>query len=258
MTAEMQTVRPDPVEYMLQVARMPAAVAYKAHVLSEMSLAPGVRVVDVGCGPGADLLDPAALVAPGGLVVGLDVDPQMLAAAAGRTSSGVALVAGDAHSIPLTSRCIDRIRTDRSLQHMRDPRLVLQEFRRVLVPGRIAVLAEPDWRTLVIDGGRPDIASRFVDYTCEQVVHNATVGREVARLGRDAGFLVSNVVAFPTVLRDFEQADKLLGFTRNAHAAAAAGYLTEDQADDWLEDLHRGPFLTAVTLFVTTLVAPQE
>lgn len=250
----MGTARPDPVDYMLQVAATPEAVAYKSYVLAEMALTAGVSVVDVGCGPATDLQGAADLVAPGGVVVGLDFDRRMLTAAARRASSGVALLAGDAHSLPLRSKCIDRIRTDRALQHMRDPRSVLQEFRRVLTPGGIAVLAEPDWRTLAVDGGPQDIANRFVDYTCEQVVLNATVGRGVARLGQAAGFLVSNVVAFPTVFRDFAQADRIFGLARNAHAAAEAGYLTKDQAAEWLADLFRGPVSAAVTLFVTTLV----
>lgn len=258
LTEAMQITRPDPVDYMLQVARMPAAVAYKSHVLSEMALAAGVKVVDVGCGPATDLRQTADLVAPDGLVVGLDFDARMLAAALKRASSGMALVAGDSHSLPLRSQCIDRIRTDRALQHMNEPGWVLQEFHRVLTPGGIAVLAEPDWRTLVIDGGRRDVASRFVDYTCEQVVRNATVGREVARIGQDAGFLVSNVVAFPAVLRDLDQADKIFGFTRNAYAASEAGYMSKPQAREWLADLQHGPVLAAVTLFVTTLTVSRE
>jgi len=251
----MDAARPDPVDYMLQVARTPAAVAYKSHVLAEMSLAPGASAADVGCGPATDLQDVADLVAPDGLVVGLDFDQRMLAAAANRSTGGAALVAGDAHMLPLASGRIDRVRTDRALQHVSDPRLVLREFHRVLAPGGIAVLAEPDWRTLVIDGGSREVGRRFVDYTCERVVRNATVGREVGRLGQDAGFLVRNVVAFPTVLRDFAQADRIFGLTRNAQAATQAGYLPKDQADEWLADLLRGPVLAAVTLFVTTLVA---
>src|SRR5579875_1526970 len=247
---------------MAQVARTPAAVAYKSHVLSEMSLVGGMTVVDVGCGPGTDLADAAALVSPRGLVIGLDRDERMLAAAARREprpqAGRIALVAADAHSIPLQSNCIDRIRTDRALQHMRNPRSVLQEFRRVLLPGCIAVVAEPDWRTLVIDGGCREVGSRFVDFTCEQVVRNATIGRELARLGQEAGLVVADVAAFSTVLRDFVQADKIFGFTRNAHAAAEAGHLTRREGDAWVAELRRGPMLVAVTLFVTTLIADPD
>src|SRR5579875_3450846 len=231
---------------MAQVARTPAAVAYKSHVLSEMSLVGGMTVVDVGCGPGTDLADAAALVSPRGLVIGLDRDERMLAAAARREprpqAGRIALVAADAHSIPLQSNCIDRIRTDRALQHMRNPRSVLQEFR----------------RTLLIDGGCREVASRFVDFTCEQVVRNATIGREFARLGQEAGLVVADVAAFSTVLRDFVQADKIFGFTRNAHAAAEAGHLTRREGDAWVAELRRGPMLVAVTLFVTTLIADPD
>jgi SAM-dependent methyltransferase len=236
---------------MLQVARTPAAVAYKRHVLAEMQLGAGLTVVDVGCGPGTDLQDAADLV-PSGLVVGLDLDQRMLAAVP--RSTGAAPVAGDAHRLPFATGSIDRLRTDRALQHVRNPAHVLQEFHRVLRPGGIAVLAEPDWRSLVIDGGRTDVANRFVDYTCERVVRNASVGSEAARLGQSLGFTASNVVAFPAVLRDMTHADKVFGLTRNAVAAASAGYLTRDAADEWLADLARGPVLVAVTLFVTTLV----
>lgn len=250
----MDATRPNPVDYMLRVAGTPAAAAYKQHVLAEMRLAPGGRAVDVGCGPATDLQDVADLVAPDGVVVGLDFDRRMLAAAAHRSAGGAALVAGDAHTLPLASGSINRLRTDRAFQHVNDPRLVLQEFHRVLAPGGVAVLAEPDWGTLVIDGGSPEVGKRFVDYTCERVVRNATVGREIGRLGQSAGFGVRKIVAFPTVLRDFEEADHIFGLTRNAHAATRAGYLAEDEADEWLADLLRGPILAAVTLFVTTLV----
>lgn len=141
---------------------------------------------------------------------------------------------------------------------MEQPDLVLTEFRRVLRPGGIAVLAEPDWGTLVIDGGRADVAACFVRYTCAEVVRNATIGREVARLGVAAGFAVHNVVAFATVIREFVAVDKIFGLTRNAHAAAGAGYLTLENADAWLGQLQSGPTLATLTLFSTTLIAPDR
>src|SRR5207248_1068782 len=152
-TAAVADPRPDPIEYMLDVAQTPSAVAYKRHVLTELALVRGAVVADVGCGPATDLAAQQDLVTPDGLVLGIDVDRRMLTAAVDRVSSGATLIAADAHLLPLKSGSVDRVRTDRALQHMRDPRLVLTEFRRVLRPGGIAVVAEPDWGTLVIDGG---------------------------------------------------------------------------------------------------------
>jgi ubiquinone/menaquinone biosynthesis C-methylase UbiE len=109
-----RTARPDPVDYMLQVARTPSAIAYKAHVLAELDLSPGMVLVDVGCGPGTDLRAMAQRAAPTGLVLGLDRDRQMLGAATVRLSRVASLAAADAHRLPLTSGVVDRLRTDRS------------------------------------------------------------------------------------------------------------------------------------------------
>lgn len=234
---------------------MPSAIAYKAHVLAELSLEAGMTVVDVGCGPGTDLREAAARVVPGGSVIGIDLDQHMLATAADRIGTGVSLMVADAHELPLRSASIDRLRTDRSFQHMRDPHLGLGEFRRVLRDRGVAVLAEPDWRTFVIDGGDSAVAERFVDYTCREVVRNATVGRAIPRLGHETGFETRRVVAFPTVIREMAQADKVFGLTRNVRAATDAGFMTKTAADKWLSDLHGAPMLAAVTLFVTTLFA---
>jgi SAM-dependent methyltransferase len=243
---------------MLRVARTPSAVAYKAYVVAELALTTGLTVVDIGCGPGTDLSAVAEMVGPDGLIVGVDLEQTMLIAAASRVPPGVALIAADAHSLPLTSGSVDRVRIDRALQHMIDPRAVLADLVRVLRPGGLAVIAEPDWRTLVIDGADAEVSERFVDYTCREVVRNAVIGREVARLGTEAGFITADVMAFPAVLRDFAAADKIFGLTRNAHAAADAGYLDRTAADSWRADLSTGCMLAAVTLFVTTLLRQRD
>lgn len=97
------------------------------------------------------------------------------------------------------------------------------------------------------------MGNSFVSYTCERLVRNAIVGREIGRLGQDAGFALRDIVAFPTALRDVMHADQIFGLTRNARAATAAGNLAQDEIQQWLADLTRGPVLAAVTLFVTTL-----
>jgi len=79
------------------------------------------------------------------------------------------------------------------------------------------------------------------------------IGRQVARLGVEAGLVTRNVIAFPALLRDFATADKIFGLTRNALAAVESGYLGREEAETWIADLATGVVLAAVTLFVTTL-----
>ena len=55
-------------------------------VLREAHPAPGERVLDVGCGPGATTLPYAAAVGPTGHVTGIDISEPMLAVARSRVA----------------------------------------------------------------------------------------------------------------------------------------------------------------------------
>lgn len=246
---------PDPIDYMALVAATAAGSAYKPLVLRQLDLRPRHVLLDVGCGPGTDLAVMYTAVADTGLVVGVDVDHRTLMEAKGRTVdlAAVSVTASDAHSLPISDGHVDRVRTDRALRHMAEPGRVRTAFRRVLRPQGIAVLAEPDWGTLVIDCSQEATSRTFVDYICREVVRNALIGRQVARLACLAGFASSEVQVAPTVFRDFVTADKVLGFSRNAMRAHRYGYLTFDQAERWLASLRDGPMLASVNLFVTTL-----
>lgn len=230
--------------------------AYKSLVLRQLDLHPGHVVLDVGCGPGTDLSAMHAAVGDRGVVLGVDVDQRMLHTARDRTIDvpGVAVVAGDAHSLPISDGVVDRVRTDRSLQHMAQPVRVMTEFHRILRPGGIAVLAEPDWGTLVIDCSIDATSRIFVGYICREVVRNPLIGRQAGRLSRQAGFAERDVEVAPTVFHDFVTADTVLGLSRNARRASRDGYLTTVQADQWLAALRTEAMLVSVNLFVTTLI----
>ena len=55
-----------------------------------MELAPGRRVLDVGCGTGDDVREMAGLVGAAGLVVGIDNSQAMIAVARQRTTGTIA------------------------------------------------------------------------------------------------------------------------------------------------------------------------
>jgi SAM-dependent methyltransferase len=111
-----------------------------------LSLTPGDGVLDVACGPGNFVRDFARIVGPGGVVVGLDASPTMLARAvtdtpAARSATGnVAYVRADATAMPFRDASFDAVCCFAALHLFEDPFKALDEFARVLTPGgRLAI-----------------------------------------------------------------------------------------------------------------------
>ncbi|MEO3972941.1 methyltransferase domain-containing protein [Streptomyces sp. CAU 1734] len=197
-------------------------------------------------------------IAPG-TVLGIDADEEMVTRARERTAGlgTVEVLHGDAGMLPLGDATADRARTDRVLQHVEDPGTVLAEARRVLRPGGRLVMGEPDWDSLAIDHPDLEISRAYTRHITDRIVRNGVVGRQLARLAADAGFLVPDVVPVTSLFRDVRAADEILGLHRGTERAVAAGYLTEGAARSWLDHLENGDFLAAVTLYVVVAEVPR-
>ena len=161
---------PDHIGYLDAAAATTVARAIKRGLLARLDLRPGLRVLDVGCGPGTDLGQLADAVGLAGSVIGVDVDPAMVAEAERRFAGDgrIEVHLGDAHGLELPAASVDRARADRVLQHVDDPARVLAELRRVLRPGGVVGLAEPDWDTLAVDD---------VDLETSRAFTGSSVGR---------------------------------------------------------------------------------
>jgi SAM-dependent methyltransferase len=106
---------------------------------ARLGLAPDSRCLDVGCGPGLGVEAMAAL-APGGLVVGVDVSPVMVRQARARLrglvrAGRVRIECAGAAAIPFPDASFDRVASVNSLPFWGDTESGLHELRRVLAPG---------------------------------------------------------------------------------------------------------------------------
>jgi len=241
-----------PSDYLTRLAASDLGRGYKAFVVREMGIQRGHTVLDLGCGPGADLRALAESVGPSGAVIGLDNDQEAVEHARQAVADLPTVDArtGDIHRLDLPDGSVDRTHTDRVLQHVADPSRVLMEVHRILAPTGCAVFAEPDWDTLVIDFPRPEVAVAYRRFITDRVVRNSRIGRQLPRLAEAVGLKVTRVVPVTAVFRDANEADKLLGFHRVTQRAVAAEYLTPAEADEWLGLLASAPFFAAMTLFV--------
>lgn len=157
-------------------------------------LRPGMRVLDVGCGPGSITLGLAEAVAPG-QVVGIDFQPsqvvqaQVLSAARGITNTHFEVA--DAYQLPFPDGSFDAVFAHAVLWHLREPIKALAEMRRVLRPRGIVGIRECDW------GGRihSPLTSLLEEWYALTVRirqrnnGNPFLGRHCRRLLLEAGFV---------------------------------------------------------------------
>lgn len=114
-------------------------LAFRRHLVGQMALRPGMRVLDLGCGTGTLTLM-IKTAHPDVEIIGLDGDPQVLALA--RTKAARAGVAirwdlGLADTLPYPTGLFDRVVSSLVMHHLAvpDKQRALAEVRRVLRPG---------------------------------------------------------------------------------------------------------------------------
>ena len=110
-----------------------------------LPIAPGERVLDVGCGTGVVLRRCAGRVGGRGSFVGVDPSAAMLAIAKRRSHGGsdadIQWIEGDGQELPLADSTFDWVTAQFSLRNMPEWPRALEEFARVLKPsGHLVIL----------------------------------------------------------------------------------------------------------------------
>ncbi len=157
---------------------------------------PGERILDVACGSGDVTRRAAELVGPTGHVVGLDINPAMLAVArrqdGGNRAAAIEWREGSADALPLESRSIDVVVCQFGMMFFTDRLAALKEMRRVLTDGGRIVLVT--WGPLDKCLGNAAMARAWGKHFGReqaakfQVPHSLDDPKEIRRLMRDAGF----------------------------------------------------------------------
>lgn len=151
-------------------------------------LAPGMTLLDVGCGPGTITADLAERVSPGGRVTAVDSATDALAAAEQvvreRGLDGIGFAVADVHRLQFADDTFDVVHAHQVLQHVADPVGALREMRRVCKPGGVVAVRDSDYhgftwypqlpaldewlalyqRCARANGGEPDAGRRLLSW----------------------------------------------------------------------------------------------
>jgi len=92
----------------------------------------GERVLEIGCGTGADLLQFAM---HGAIATGIDITSEHLKLARERVGNKAQVLHADATNIPFKTGSFDYVYSHGVLHHIDRPRLVVEEIFRLLRPG---------------------------------------------------------------------------------------------------------------------------
>ena len=244
-------------EALLEIARF--AVPLKRRIAAMLPLRPGLRVLDVGCGPGADTTMLAPLLSPGGRIVGVDRDANLLEIAQSRTQrSPEARLANhlraDAVHLPFASEAFDVCRCERLLQHVRDGDRAVSEMVRVTKRGGIVVAADSDWASLSIDADDPAV-ERDVVRSVTDALNDGYAGRALPRRLSDAGLVNIRVDVVLVHWTNFQTIRRTSFMVAGLHRQIVDGGQVSEQ--DWarfergleLAD-QRGRFFATATVVV--------
>ena len=135
---------------------------------------------------------------------------------------------GDAAALDLPDGLFDAVHCERLLQVHPAPAKVVAELVRVLRPGGRLVAVEPDWGTLALDPGEPDVVRRLA-VQCAAGFPDGWTGRKLWRYLHQAGLEAVRVEPTTVVLHDLSTVLKAMNIGPFLDGAVAGGTIRADE-----------------------------
>jgi ubiquinone/menaquinone biosynthesis C-methylase UbiE len=215
-----------------------------ADLLDRIGVAPSANVIDIGCGVLGILPQLRSRVGQGGRVVGLDIEPRLLAVASqlsARHDLAIETVRADAASTGLPTGSFDLVHERMLLLNVTSPQDIVAEMTRLARPGGVVALEEPDSAAWAIDPPHPAWELLLTEITdlYPRTGRDFHTGRHTARLLRDAGLRDVQVRALARLTAPGEYFQTflltLVGLMRQE--ILAAGRLTPGELDSAAAEL---------------------
>jgi ubiquinone/menaquinone biosynthesis C-methylase UbiE len=234
-------------------------VALNERLVEVLAPAPGVRLLEVGCGSGVLCrLLALAVQSLDGHVWGIDIAPRFIAAArqcAARAglSAWITFEVADAQVLPYADGRFDGAIAARLLLHVPDPERVMSEARRVVRPGGRIVLMDWDFGTVAVDHPDRALTRRILQWRTDYRGGDNWSGRQLWRRALDAGLRDVRLVPVVSVTH-VEDSSLTQSLWRAARGAWEAGAIARTEGEAWIEALRarigQGTFCASIVYFV--------
>lgn len=157
-----------------------------------LELGPGMRLLDVGSGPGHTTLEMARRVGPARRVVGVDINADFVAAATRRARAHglhAEFVRAAFPPLPFTDRSFERVLCKNVLEYVDSAMDTMAEMARVAAAGAIVVAIDSDWDMLALElaPSAQALSDRIIAAARKHAVNQPRIGRRLYGLMRRAG-----------------------------------------------------------------------
>jgi ubiquinone/menaquinone biosynthesis C-methylase UbiE len=215
--------------------------AAREEYLSLLGVAPGERVLDVGCGTGVVARAMAKRVAPGGRVFGCDSSPALLEVARQRAKDAgvdklIEFRAGDCRELPFADGEFDAVIAATVLAHVPGVERAVREMVRVTrVGGRVGVF-DFDGDCFLMAHPDREVTRRIVAAQSDHSAVNSQLVRFLPGMLDELGVADIEVRGFMPLEREAGSFYANLA-ERTAQTAAKVGAITPAELESWQREL---------------------
>jgi len=233
-------------------------------LLRPLDLRAGLRVLDVGSGPGHTSLELARRVNPNGKVTGVDINAEFVDRSNARARDAKLAAEFVQSAFPplrFPDASFDRVWCKNVLEYVDSAADTVAEMARVTAPGGVVVAVDSDWDMLALDIGPAarELTGRVVAASKAIAIKEPQIGRQLYRLFRAAGLSEVKVeihAGADTVGRSLPMLKASF-----ARYARDSGKIADAEIKRWFGEIDRavasGSFLFVLPQFVVRGVRNQ-